>query len=126
MLLYSNIHKLSYANQSVYMPVLGLVTFGADGSLNVPDEQVDEFILATKDTFDFSKKNEEGKAPREKSRVQELEDELKKLDFKELVQLAQNAEVKFSPNISDRKLRRLLAIEIEARENQEPEVDESE
>lgn len=79
--------KKEYAGQSVTFPVIGNATFDKDGNLDVEEDQIEEFILATQESFDF----EVSGVVKEKTEDEKALDEYKELldiaDEKELLTL---------------------------------------
>lgn len=45
--------KAQYANQTITLPVVGVVEFDQDGNVDVPADKVQAVLLATKDSFAF-------------------------------------------------------------------------
>ena len=135
--LFSRAYKGAYANQVLTMPVVGKVKFNHDGTLD--DDKHESLIKATADSFDFIVMDMTGESPAtvtisgnsqllqddHQIRITEIEQELKQLKFKDLVELANNAGVKIDKDVTDSGLRHLVAVEIEKRENEEPETDDS-
>lgn len=137
--LFSRAYKGAYANQVLTMPVVGKVKFNHDGTLDVEDDKYESLVKATVDSFDFIVMDMIGESPAtvtisgnsqllqddHQIRIEEIEQELKQLKFKDLVELANNAGVKIDKDVTDSGLRHLVAVEIEKRENEEPETDDS-
>lgn len=117
--LISRKYTLEYAGQTVGFPVIGKATFNADGSLDVADEKVKEFIEATEPSFDFKLKTaKKDKKDKEVEKKNETEEMLKGLKFEELVTLAKEAKIDAAKMIgwSDSKLRKELLKVLTAQE----------
>jgi len=97
--------KGEYAGRKVIMPLIGTVQFNDDGTLDVEDSLVDEFISATKDSFDFSdgikaepkkkKKDEpEEDDDEDDSGLEELKQQLADATTQELLELVKETDIK--------------------------------
>jgi hypothetical protein len=93
--LISKKHPIAYANQTLTFPIIGEGTFNEDGSLDVDDEKLEEFLHATEPSFDFKVKG----APKKEADVvdeetQETIDAINATtDLNELIELAKEAEL---------------------------------
>ncbi len=106
--------KGEYKDQTVNMPVVGTVKFNKDGTLDVEDELVDEFIRLTEESFDFATpevKEEEDEAKKLKeAEKKELAENLEKMDIVALSELLDDAGIKRedAAKWTDKKLRKEL------------------
>lgn len=92
--LISRKYSLEYADQTLMFPLIGKATFNADGSLDVPDDKVKEFIALMEPSFDFKlKAAKPDKKDKESAKVKEAKDMLAQLDFKALVDLAKESKI---------------------------------
>ena len=123
--LISQKHRHAYAKQSVIMPVIGEVQFNEDGSLDVADEKVEDFIAATKESFDFqpegkSKKKggkKDGEDDEETDEVKEWRAQLAKATTKDLLAMAKEADLGTPEKVAamtDEKLREELLKKLTA------------
>ncbi len=115
-------YPTAYAGQTLNFPLIGSATFEKDGSLEVADDKVDEFIELTFDSFTFEnldtkeeeEENEEeegtsegvpeqkvkvtkatgnkGKAAKEKEK-KKMQEHLDSLNFKQLIELAKETDI---------------------------------
>lgn len=108
------------------MPVVGEVEFNEDGSIDVSDEQAEDLIAATKESFDFqteSKSKKKGgkkdgeEDPEETAEVKEWREHLDKATSEELLAMAKEADLGKPEKIAamtDEKLRSELLKKITA------------
>ena len=89
-------HDNKYANATVTLPYLGDVKFNKDGSIDVDldGEDLDQFIDATKDSFDFRSKvikdegSDNSKSNVTKEQIEQAKEQLQKLTKEQLYSLA--------------------------------------
>jgi len=108
--------KGEYSNQKLNFPVIGYGTFDKEGNLEVEDDDVEEFILLTKESFDFSVVAEDGGKEKTEEELKKeednkkLKDDLDKMDIKALSELINDAGIdrKKAATWTDQKLRKEL------------------
>lgn len=107
-ILISRKYPLQYAGRKLNFPVIGDATFNEDGSLEVADEKVKEFIAATEPSFDFKVKGKVTKKDKEDEKVEETRKMLATLELPQLVELAKESGIVPAKmqNWSDDKIRK--------------------
>lgn len=127
--LVSKKHPIAYAGQTIHFPVIGNATFNEDGSLDVDDGKVDDFIDLTKPSFDFQPKVGSGRKKKEltpeelAAEIIEKENEgiretLDASSFEQLIELAKESKIpkESLASMTDKKLRKLLFKELTKKE----------
>ena len=96
----SKVRPLEYANQTIIFPVIGEQTMSSKGTLDVQEDKVEAFTLATIDSFGFYEKVEgavqadgraKGKAEKHSEEYNNTKKELESLELKDLVELAKES-----------------------------------
>lgn len=110
----SKVKPLDYANQTIIFPIIGEATLSDKGTLDVASDQAEAFIESTKDSFGFYEHVEGNKSDKQKSNIQQYNEEyaktkadLESLELVDLVALAKDSGLEAAElmNMTDGKIR---------------------
>jgi hypothetical protein len=117
----AKVKGLQYAGQAIEFPVIGKASFTADGTLEVDEDKVEDFIAATLSSFGFYEKGESAPLVAEEEEEDEIMKMLKDLSTKELINLARESDLSAQQiaKMSEQELRDELFEKMKSQEEEE-------